>query len=110
GVDGRCDMSNGVLSKFGYAELDDSKSMLFDGHGFVAGRRPGDRIDGYLFAHGLDFKGAMRDFYKLSGKQPVLPRWALGNWWSRYYKYRQAEYIQLMDEFKNKGIPLSVAV
>lgn len=108
--DGRCDMGTGVLSRSGYAALDDSKSMLFDGKGFVAGRRPGDRIDGYLFCHGLDFKAAMRDFYAVSGKQPQLPRWALGNWWSRYYKYNQDEYIELMDEFKNKEIPLSVAV
>jgi alpha-glucosidase (family GH31 glycosyl hydrolase) len=84
-VDGRCDMGHGVLSTFGYAALDDSMSMLFDGEGFVAGRRPGDRIDGYLFCHGHSYKDAIRDFYKVSGKQPVLPRWALGNWWSRYY-------------------------
>lgn len=110
GVDGRCDMGIGVLSTYGYAPLDDSKSMLFDGKGFVAGRRPGDRIDGYLFAHGHSFKDAIKDFYKVSGKQPVLPRWALGNWWSRYYKYTQDEYIGLMDEFQRKEIPLSVAV
>lgn len=108
--DGRCDMGTGVLSRFGYADVDDSKSMLFDGKGFVAGRRPGDRIDGYLFCHGHDYKGAIKDLYALSGKQPILPRWALGNWWSRYYKYQQDEYIGLMDEFRRKDIPLSVAV
>lgn len=50
-VDGRCDVGSGVLSRYGYAALDDSESMLFDGQGFVAGRRPGDRVDGYLFCH-----------------------------------------------------------
>ncbi|KIW16445.1 hypothetical protein PV08_06498 [Exophiala spinifera] len=110
GCDGRCDMGYGVLSRDGYAAVDDSKSMLFDGHGFVAGRRAGDRIDGYLFCHGLDYKGAMRDFYAVSGKQPLLPRWALGNWWSRYYRYRQDEYVGLMDRFKDEGVPMSVAV
>lgn len=108
--DGRCDMGGGVLSRDGYSSINDSKSMMFDGQGFVAGRRPGDRIDGYLFCHGHDYKGAIRDFYAVSGKQPVLPRWALGNWWSRYYKYHQDEYIGLMDEFKEREIPLSVAV
>ncbi len=28
-----------------------AQSMLFDGEGFVAPRRPGDRIDGYLFCY-----------------------------------------------------------
>lgn len=108
--DGRCDMGQGVLSKAGYAALDDSRSMLFDGQGFVAPRPAGDRVDGYLFCYGRDYKAAMKSFFAVSGKQPVLPRYALGNWWSRYYAYRQEEYIALMDEFRARGIPMSVAV
>ncbi|KAL6245349.1 hypothetical protein RBB50_007347 [Rhinocladiella similis] len=110
GCDGPCDVGFGVISRDGYAAVDDSKSMLFDGRGFVAGRRPGDRVDGYLFCHGHDYKGALRDFYAVSGKQPLLPRWALGNWWSRYYRYHQDEYVGLMDKFDKEGVPLSVAV
>ncbi|EXJ89556.1 hypothetical protein A1O3_02623 [Capronia epimyces CBS 606.96] len=110
GCDGRCELGPGVLSRSGYADVDDSKSMLFDGKGFVAGRLPGDRIDGYLFCHGHDYTAAIRDLYALSGKQPILPRWALGNWWSRYYKYQQDEYIALMDAFRSRDVPLSVAV
>lgn len=84
GVDGRCDMGAGILSRVGYAALDDTGSMLFDGEGFVGTRLEGDRIDGYLFAYGFDLKGAMKSFYAVSGSQPVVPRWCLGNWWSRY--------------------------
>ena len=107
--DGRCDMGQGVMSKAGYAALDDSASMLFDGD-FVAGRRPGDRIDGYLFCYGRDYKATIKAFYSVSGKQPILPRYALGNWWSRYYAYHQDEYVRLMDEFRSRNIPMSVAV
>ena len=39
-------MGEGVISRFGYAEIDDSKSMLFDGEGFVAGRPAGGRAGG----------------------------------------------------------------
>ncbi|KAJ5320056.1 hypothetical protein PENANT_c025G07896 [Penicillium antarcticum] len=106
---GRCDMGEGVISKAGYAALDDSTSMLFDGD-FVAGRKPGDRIDGYLFCYGHDYKAAIRAFYSVSGKQPILPRFALGNWWSRYFAYHQDEYVQLMDKFRTHDIPISVAV
>ena len=109
-VDGRCDMGVGIISRAGYAALDDSDSMLFDGDGFVTTRQHGDRIDGYLFSYGHDFKGAMKSFYAISGSQPVVPRWCLGNWWSRYYAYTQAEYLALMDKFKANNIPLSVAV
>lgn len=109
-VDGRCDLGAGIISRSGYASLDDSNSMLFDGKGFVATRRPGDRVDGYLFYYGHDYKRAMKSFYAISGGQPQLPRWALGNWWSRYHAYSADEYIDLMDKFSDRKIPLSVAV
>ncbi|RMZ83039.1 hypothetical protein DV738_g1313, partial [Chaetothyriales sp. CBS 135597] len=115
-VDGRCDMGVGVCSRSGYAVIDDSDSMLFEADGSVAGRRPSGaadqdgRVDGYLFAFGSDYRGAVRALYQLSGKQPLLPRWALGNWWSRYYRYHQQEYIDLVDKFKAHNVPLSVAV
>ncbi|KAL4807452.1 glycosyl hydrolases family 31-domain-containing protein [Aspergillus unguis] len=110
GVDGRCDMGQGVLSKAGYAVIDDSKSMLFDEQGFVAPRKPGERFDCYLFCYGRDYKAAIKALYDVSGKQPIVPRYALGNWWSRYYAYHQDEYVKLMDKFNEHGIPLSVAV
>ena len=109
-VDGRCDMSKGVVSRSGFAEIDDTHSMLFDGTGWIAQRMPGDRIDGYLFGYGHDYRGAVKALYQISGHQPILPRWALGNWWSRYYRYSQKEYLELMDKFKGHDIPLSVAV
>ena len=88
--------------------LDDSSSLLFE-DGFVATRKPG-RTDIYLFAYGWDYLDALRDFHILSGKPPLLPRWALGNWFSRWYSYTQEEYIVLMDRFKAEGIPLTAAV
>ena len=109
-VDGRLDMGTGVLSRAGFAALDDSQSMLFDGHGFVTPRRPGDRVDGYLFCCAHNYRETMRSFYAISGRQPVVPRWCLGNWWSRYHAYTATEYLDLMDNFKAHDIPLSVAV
>ena len=89
--------------------IDDSSSMLFTDEGFVDARISG-RTDHYLFAYVKDYQGALRDFYKLSGSMPVVPRWALGNWWSRYHPYSDKEYIALMDKFNEEKIPLSVAV
>ncbi|KAG7288272.1 hypothetical protein NEMBOFW57_007803 [Staphylotrichum longicolle] len=108
GAWGRVDLEPGVLSRKAYAVLDDSKSMLFD-NGWIATRRPG-RIDGYLFGYNGDHKAAIKAFYRISGRQPVLPRWTLGNWWSRYHEYTASEYLDLMDRFKEEGIPLNVGV
>ncbi|KAL3492038.1 putative alpha-xylosidase [Aspergillus germanicus] len=109
-ADGRVDMGHGIVSRKGYASIDDSVSMLFDENGWLATRKEGDRVDGYLFAYGHDYRAAVKAFYALSGPQPPLPRWSLGNWWSRYHAYDEAEFLELMENFKSRRIPLSVAV
>ena len=96
--------------------------MMFTQDGWVGSRVRG-RIDGYLFAYGTDYRAALKALYNLSGHSPILPRWALGNWWSRFCElgyfvdlpnvvdaYSDMEYVDLMDRFKKEGLPLSVAV
>ncbi|OAA51553.1 Glycoside hydrolase, family 31 [Metarhizium rileyi] len=111
GVDGRTEVDAGVASRDGFASLDDSRSMLFTEDGFVAPRRAGTgRVDGYLFCYGRNYREAVRALYKISGPQPLLPRWTLGNWWSRYYEYSAESYLQLVEAFKTIRIPLSVGI
>ncbi len=108
-ADGEIALEEGIQSRLGYAVLDDSASMGMDESGRLLPARPSG-TDLYLFAYGHDFRAAMRDYLRLSGSVPVLPRFALGNWWSRFYPYTQQEYRQLMERFEREGIPLSVAV
>ncbi|TAQ85973.1 hypothetical protein B7494_g5701 [Chlorociboria aeruginascens] len=111
GADGRIPLGPGIVSKKGYTAIDDTSSMMFGWDGFVETRRPGaGRVDGYLFAYGHDYAEAVKGLYAISGNQPLLPRWALGNWWSRYYAYSDKEYLALMDRFEEEKIPFSVAV
>jgi len=63
--------------------------MLFEQDGWVAARQEGTS-DVYLFAYGLDYRAALKAFYTVSGKAPLIPRWALGNWWSRYCECTQS--------------------
>ncbi len=86
GVNGRLPLESGVVSRKGVGVIDDSASMLFTDDGWVSPRE-GERTDLYVFAYAHDFGEALRALYALSGSQPVLPRWALGNWWSRYHRY-----------------------
>jgi len=109
GADGEIPLEDGLLSFGGYAVLDDSASMGMDASGRLLPARPNGK-DLYLFAYGHDFGAAIRDFLTLSGPVPAAPRFALGNWWSRYYPYTQQEYRELMERFGREGIPLSVSV
>lgn len=108
-VDGRMPLEPGVLSRDGVAVLDDSDSFVFDRSGWIATRVPGRR-DISIFAYGEDFGDALRAYYDVSGTPSLLPRWALGNWWSRYHPYTDAAYLGLMDRFAADGLPFSVAV
>jgi alpha-glucosidase (family GH31 glycosyl hydrolase) len=108
-VDGECELEPGIFSKHGYSIIDDTDSMLLTDDGFVTPRVKGNQ-DIYFFGYGCDFKQGLKDFYNLTGKQPLIPRYALGNWWSRYYKYTAESYLSLMDEFANHEVPLSVSV
>jgi alpha-glucosidase (family GH31 glycosyl hydrolase) len=108
-VDGRVPFEPGILSRGGIAALDDSGSFLFEDDGWVS-PRDGGRVDTYVFAYGHDYAAALDAFYAVSGATPVLPRWTLGNWWSRYHRYSADGYLALMDRFGEEGVPFSVAV
>src|ERR1700754_3269189 len=109
GADGAIPLEPGVVSRDGIAVVDDSESFLFTEAGWIDRRVPGRR-DVYVFAYGHDYPDAVRALYAVSGAPPVLPRWALGNWWSRYHAYSAREYLELMDRFDAERVPFSVAV
>jgi alpha-glucosidase (family GH31 glycosyl hydrolase) len=112
-IDGRASIDPGILSRDGFALLNDSRSMLFEKDGWIASRRAGaqegKRTDEYLFLYGHNYKDAIKAYYAISGSQPLLPRFALGNWWSRYHRYTDTEYLGLMDHFDLDEVPVAVA-
>ena len=101
-------LKDGVVSRDGAAIIDDSASLLIGDSGMPEAR-PATESDIYVFAFGTDYIGAVKALYKLSGDVPLVPRFVLGNWWSRYRAYTQDEYQNLMLEFKKREIPLTVA-
>ena len=101
-------LTDGVCSRGGVAVLDDSDTLAIKEDGSILPRE-NKESDKYYFAYGNDYIGATTDLYKLTGKVPLIPRYALSNWWSRYKAYTQEEYLNLMDKFKEEEIPITVA-
>lgn len=101
-------LSDGLMSRDGVSYFDDSDSFAVLENGELK-KRDVKENDVYIFAYGHDYSSALRDFYKISGKTPLVPRFALGNWWSRYYAYTQDGYESLMTRFDNEDIPFTVA-
>lgn len=109
GADGEIPLEDGLTAKTGYAVLDDSKSLVIREDGWVE-MRSNPEEDLYFWGYGTDYLTCIQDFYKISGAIPMIPRYALGNWWSRYHKYTEASYRELMERFAGEKIPFSVAV
>ncbi len=109
GVDGEIPLPPSLMTRFGFSELDDSQTLLMAPDGSYVQRGP-DTVDLYVFGYCQDYVALLKDFFRLTGPTPLLPRYAMGNMWSRYYSYHQDEYLELMDRFEKEGIPLTVGV
>lgn len=107
-ADGPVPLENGLLSKDGISIVDDSDSFAIENGKIL--EKKGSSLDFYFFGYGRKYRESLKDFFNLTGKPPLLPRFVLGNWWSRFFKYSQESYKQLMEKFEEKKIPFSVAV
>lgn len=108
-INGSCPIDDGVCSIDGYALIDDSQTTLFDPDGWFCKRESGV-TDLYFFGYGHDYTAAVQDYYRLTGKQEMLPAYAFGNWWSRYNKYTEESYLELMDTFRKEDLPFSIGI
>ena len=105
------DPVQGILSTEGGHFLPDEPRVYwntkFDWPECYAGKVP---FDGYFFAYGSDYKGALQDFVKLFGRIPIIPRWAFGFWYSRWYAYDHQGVLDLVKRYRKDGIPIDVMV
>lgn len=108
-ANGDISIERGICSRNGFSVMDDSHTMLLNDIGWVEVREP-NTTDCYFWGYGFKYLDAVKDFYRLTGVPPMLPAYALGNWWSRYHKYTQEEYQDLILRFEKEDVPLSVSV
>lgn len=99
----------GVVSENGIAVLDDSNSYSLDKKGNITDEKA-NGLDLYVFIYPENPKDAVNAFYSISDMPPLIPRYTLGNWWSRYRAYTDREYMTVLERFKEREIPISVAV
>lgn len=101
-------LDTGVVSRNGVAILDDRDSLILKKDGTLAIREH-EEMDCYVFAYGHDYREAVKALYMICGRTPLIPRFAFGNWWSRYHAYTEKEYLHTMDRFAERDIPFTVA-
>ncbi|WP_239144056.1 TIM-barrel domain-containing protein [Actinoplanes philippinensis] len=86
----------GLLFQDGWSLLDDSAA--------------GDHQDGYVFAYGQDYRGALRELSTLTGPTKLLPKWAYGVWYSEYIDRTAGEFQDVVTRFRAEGVPLDALV
>ena len=101
--------SDGLLDTAGWRLLDDTRSALWTKNGWIEPRPAnGDLEDGYLFAYGNDYAGALHTLDQLTGPAPLLPRNVFGVWYSDYTPYSSSAIENsVYPEFATNSVPLS---
>ncbi len=102
-------LEKGLFALNGIATIDDSNSLCFDeNRNVVTLNKSKDYVDLYLFIYDKDFAMCLQDYFMLTGYPKMIPRYALGNWWSKECDYKDYEVLEKIDRFRMHGIPLSV--
>lgn len=101
------DLSKGLYSADGMASFYDNSNVINE-DGTILKRE--NSIDVYVFMYNNDYLDALKDYYKITGFPPLLPRYAFGNWWSKNENYDDLKLKYLVDEFERKEIPLSTVL
>lgn len=99
----------GILSGSGYFVYNDSHMPVWDDKGWPV-KREGQNMDLYLFYYGKDFRSALKDYQTLFGQVPMIPRYSLGLWYSRYPTLNQEDISSLVERFDDYQLPLDVMV
>ncbi len=100
-------LAKGLYSVDGFSSIDDSQSLVFTERGNLETRTPDSR-DIYLFMYLKDFALCLKDYFMLTGSPALIPRYALGNWWSKDKIYSEQEIMNLLEQFKINSIPISI--
>lgn len=68
-----------------------------------------DAPDVYVFFPAASGYASFRaDYLKLTGPIPLVPLYALGLWYSRYYAYGEETALAVIERFRISGIPLDL--
>ena len=106
-VTSKPEFDKGLFSLDGFTAIDDSRTPILNKNGNIIAPNY-KNIDTYLFIYNNDFGSSLKDYFRLTGMPPLIPRYALGIWWNKNEKYKETDVQALVNDFKKSGIPLSV--
>ncbi len=106
---GKIENTKSLYSLDGFVSIDDSKGKIVTPDGIIK-ENTYEGIDIYLFVYVNDFDLCLKDYFNLTGHPALIPRFALGNWWSRNNEYDDTSLKELVDNFVHHKIPISIVL
>ncbi|WGH75967.1 glycoside hydrolase family 31 protein [Tenacibaculum tangerinum] len=87
----------------GFLDLDSQKNNTLT-YETISGRKT------YQVIAGKTWVDILNNYTELTGKQPMLPRWALGNFASRFGYHSQKEVENTIQKFQDEKIPVDAII
>ncbi|MBP8791969.1 MAG: DUF4968 domain-containing protein [Lutibacter sp.] len=87
----------------GYLDLDSQKNNTLT-YETISGRKT------YQIIVGDDWEEVVENYVSLTGFQPLIPRWALGNFSSRFGYHSQQEVENTIAKFSEEKIPVDAVI
>ncbi|MEN9999716.1 MAG: hypothetical protein RI922_2706 [Bacteroidota bacterium] len=87
----------------GYLDLDSKKDNTLT-YQTISGRKT------YQIIAGTEWEDLISAYTDLTGHQPLPPRWAFGNFASRFGYHSEAETRNVVNQFKKDSIPLDAII
>jgi alpha-glucosidase (family GH31 glycosyl hydrolase) len=114
----------GLISRSGWAVIDDSwnhqnadgsHTLRFEpnaeaGFDWVAPIADISAMDTYFMCYGHNYKKALGNFIQIAGKMPLPPKYVFGYWYSKWQRYSQQDFKELVDSIVGNDIPADVMV
>ena len=108
---GDAPLEPGLVSRDGWSVFDDSAGVVLQpDDGWVSARPPQSEQDWYFFGYAHAYTDALAEYMRFGGPVPLVPRYILGIWWSRFWPYSAANLEQLVADFAEHDLPLDVLV
>lgn len=87
----------------GYLDLDSKKNNTLE-YETISGRKT------YQVIVGNTWENLLENYVQLTGKQPIPPRWAFGNFSSRFGYHTQEEVEKTIQKFQDYKIPVDAVI
>ena len=121
---GRGELENGILSRGGWALIDESASakrgdgsrtfafepMEEGGMDWAKPLADESATDWYILCYGHDYKKALGDYVKIAGRIPMPPDYMFGYWYSKYQRYTAQDFMDITMDIENNRIPIDIMI